>query len=71
MDQVDHVLGVLKMESGLSNQVDADAIEKKIAERKQARADKDFARSDAIRDELANLGIELIDTPDGTKWKLN
>lgn len=66
----DHVLAVLDMDSGLSVEVDAEFIEAKIAARKEARANKDFAASDAIRDELAGLGVELIDTPDGTKWKL-
>ena len=66
----DHVLAVLEMDSGLSVEVDDEFIEAKIADRKEARANKDFANSDAIRDELASLGVELIDTPDGTKWKM-
>ncbi len=40
-----------------------------LAERKQAREDKDFARSDEIRDELLEKGIAIEDTPDGTKWR--
>ncbi len=66
----DHVLGVLDMDSGLTVEVDADFIEAKINERVNARTNKDFATSDAIRDELAALGVDLIDTPDGTKWKM-
>ncbi|NQT63118.1 MAG: cysteine--tRNA ligase [Candidatus Marinimicrobia bacterium] len=66
----DHVLGVLDMESGLNVEIDADFIESKIAARKDARANKDFASSDAIRDELVALGVDLIDTPEGTKWKM-
>jgi len=58
------------MESGLNIEIDAEFIEAKIVARKEARANKDFARSDAIRDELVALGVELIDTPDGTKWKM-
>jgi cysteinyl-tRNA synthetase len=46
-----------------------EAIEALIAERQQARKDHDFARSDAIRDELAAKGIELLDSKDGTRWK--
>lgn len=68
--QFDHVLGVLDMESGLTVEIDAEFIEAKIAARNEARAKKDFASSDAIRDELVALGVELIDTPDGTNWKL-
>ncbi|NQV14092.1 cysteine--tRNA ligase [bacterium] len=70
MGKFDHVLAVLDMESGLDQIVDADFIESKIADRNTARSNKDFAASDAIRDELAAQGVELIDTADGTKWKL-
>ena len=48
--------------------LDAD-IEKLIAERQEARKAKDFARADAIRDELLGMGIELKDTREGVKWK--
>ena len=44
-------------------------IEEKIEERNQARANKDFARSDAIRDELLEKGIVLEDTREGVRWK--
>jgi cysteinyl-tRNA synthetase len=47
----------------------ADLVEARIQDRKQARAEKDFARADAIRDELAALGVELMDSPQGTTWK--
>ena len=38
-----------------------------IAEREEARAAKDFARSDRLRDELAALGVKVIDTPEGQR----
>lgn len=46
-----------------------DEIEAKIAARKDARANKDFATSDAIRDELQAAGIILEDSADGTTWR--
>ena len=40
-----------------------------VAKRTQAKKDKDFALADAIRDELKARGIEIIDTPQGAKWR--
>ena len=46
-------------------------IEDALARRKEARAAKDFATSDAIRDELAGAGVEVMDgDPLGWEWKL-
>ena len=44
-------------------------IEKLIEERQAARKAKDFARADAIRDELLEKGIILKDTREGVQWK--
>ncbi|MBP5981240.1 MAG: cysteine--tRNA ligase [Halomonas sp.] len=44
------------------------AIEEKIAQRQAAKAGKNFAQADAIRDELASLGIILKDSREGTTW---
>jgi cysteinyl-tRNA synthetase len=40
-----------------------------LAEREQARRSRNFARSDAIRNELAALGIVIEDSKDGARWK--
>jgi cysteinyl-tRNA synthetase len=47
-----------------------EAIEALIAERQAARRSKDFARADRIRDELAAKGVVLLDSPEGTTWKV-
>lgn len=44
-------------------------IEALIAERQQARKDRNFALADKIRDDLKTKGIELLDTPQGVRWK--
>jgi len=44
-------------------------VEERIAARAQARKSKDFKAADAIRAELAAKGVEIEDTPTGTKWK--
>ena len=43
-------------------------VEGLLAERQQARADKDFARADAARDRLQQAGIVVEDTPSGPQW---
>ncbi len=47
----------------------AEAIEGLLEERRMARANKDFARADEIRDTLAEAGIAIEDGPDGTTWR--
>jgi cysteinyl-tRNA synthetase len=45
-------------------------VEGLIEERNAARKDKNFARADQIRDELAEKGVQLLDGPQGTSWKV-
>ena len=45
-------------------------VEDMIAKRNEARKAKDFAKADAIRDELLSKGVEIKDTREGTVWKL-
>ncbi|MBA2919835.1 cysteine--tRNA ligase [Sphingomonas sp. MAH-20] len=52
--------------------IDKATVEARLAQRKEARAAKDFATSDRIRDELAAAGIEVMDgDPLGWDWKLD
>jgi cysteinyl-tRNA synthetase len=52
----------------LASEISATEIEQKIEERKKARLNKDWAKSDAIRDELLSQGVQIQDAPSGTKW---
>jgi cysteinyl-tRNA synthetase len=50
--------------------IDRGSVDARIAERTAARAGKDFKRADEIRDELKATGVELMDTPAGTTWRV-
>jgi cysteinyl-tRNA synthetase len=65
MDEVDAHLDVIGAdEPGL-----AEEVERLIAEREAARAARDFARADRLRDELRERGIALEDSKEGVRWK--
>jgi len=69
---MDRVLGILELaakRTGLSDERSAQ-IDALVAERAEAKAQKDFARADAIRDQLTAEGVVLEDTPAGTRWKV-
>jgi cysteinyl-tRNA synthetase len=50
--------------------VDADWVERLLAERAEARKRRDFVESDRIRDELAARGVVIEDGPQGARWKI-
>ena len=68
MRDFDRVFDVLDAPEAASGGDDAE-IDVLVAERDAARAAKDFARADAIRDELSARGIELLDGSEGTRWR--
>jgi len=70
-----NILGLLQQDPaawlgyGVQDGVDGAAIEALLQERKAAKAEKNFARADEIRKKLTAMGIEIEDTPAGTKWR--
>ncbi|MFZ1701071.1 MAG: cysteine--tRNA ligase [Pyrinomonadaceae bacterium] len=66
IEKFDSVLGIF---GAVDSEILDEEIESLIAERKQSRQNRDFARSDEIRDILAEKGIVLEDTKDGVRWK--
>ena len=62
--------GDLGERQGNAPSVNAARVEKLVDERAAARKARDFARADAIRDELAKAGIELEDSRQGTRWRV-
>jgi cysteinyl-tRNA synthetase len=71
LDDFDCVLGVVTLRRSEDAQppVPVDEIERLIDERRAARARRDFAAADGIRNALAERGILLEDNPGGTRWK--
>jgi cysteinyl-tRNA synthetase len=69
-DSVFGVLGLREREETANSPELDEWIEERIAARAAARAVRDFARADAIRDELLERGVALEDDPSGTRWKL-
>jgi cysteinyl-tRNA synthetase len=68
----DEILGIIGLdeEPGLAADLEEE-IKTLVAARNDARKNRDFAKADAIRDELASRGIVIEDTPLGTRWKRN
>ncbi|GEO67088.1 cysteine--tRNA ligase [Levilactobacillus spicheri] len=63
------LLGVFGVVLTEADSLDDDHIQSLIDERIQARQDRNFQRSDEIREQLKNQGIILEDTPQGTRWR--
>jgi len=54
----------------IDSNIDSDKIDALIVQRDQARLDKDWAKSDQIRDKLADMNITLEDSAQGTRWSV-
>ena len=60
------LMSVLGVEIGVENTDGLDEAQALARERDDARSAKDFARADAIRDQLTAMGFQVMDTPEGT-----
>ena len=75
LERTNTLLGIYKYDNGRVEEIPstedpiAQKVEQLLADRKAARNDRDYARADAIRDRLDDMGIEVMDTPEGPKWK--
>ncbi|HJA79288.1 MAG TPA: cysteine--tRNA ligase [Candidatus Desulfovibrio intestinavium] len=63
-------LTAMRDQKARRRQLDTAQVETLMEQRAEARRNKDFARSDALRDELAALGVLVRDTPQGQQWDL-
>lgn len=63
-----NVMGLLLKEDACDDEL-ANHVEALIAERKEAKKNKNYARADEIRDQLKAENIIIEDTPNGTKWR--
>ncbi len=72
LSSIDRVLGLLEVahRSRSLDEATTAWVERRIEERNAARAARDWAGADAIRDELAEHGVVLEDRADGTRWKV-
>lgn len=68
LEEFTKMLNVFGIEFQTAGLLDEE-IDQLIEERNQARKDKNFARSDEIRDQLKEQGIILEDTPQGVRWR--
>ena len=68
--QMDKILG-LGVDRMAPEETDTsdDEIDALVEERTTARANKDYARGDEIRDKLIEMGVEIMDSPQGTTWR--
>ena len=71
LDEIDFMCGLLGINletNSVAAKADTAEIEKLIEARNAAKADKDWAAADKIRDTLAEMGVVMKDTREGTKW---
>jgi cysteinyl-tRNA synthetase len=68
--EADSFLQDLRSQQLARRRIDLSTVETLLEKRKTARKNKDFSASDALRDELSILGIEVRDGPEGQVWDI-
>jgi cysteinyl-tRNA synthetase len=71
LDDAASFLARVRARGAKARNIDESWVRTKIEQRAAARGERDYAMADAVRDELAEKGIELLDTPSGTDWRLS
>ena len=67
--KMDEILG-LKLSDYIGKQIEVpDEVQKLVNQREEVRTNKDFTKSDELRDDIKKLGYEVLDTPNGPKLK--
>jgi cysteinyl-tRNA synthetase len=74
LNSINDLLGVVRSEYGMTAaKPEADGlasqVEALLAQRADARVRRDWPRADALRAELDALGVEVMDTPEGPRWR--
>lgn len=70
LDTLAQLAGILGVKFDQKGEL-SDDIQTLVDQRDEARANKDFATSDKLRDQLKEMGVILEDTPQGTRWHLD
>jgi cysteinyl-tRNA synthetase len=77
LDRINELLGIVRSEyeerpGATEEQASSEferQVEQLIEERAEARAGGNYERADQIRDQLEAMGVEVMDTPEGTEWR--
>jgi cysteinyl-tRNA synthetase len=65
LGRVNEVLAVMDFSQSEGDE----EVDRLVARREAARQEKDFAAADELRDRLARMGVQVIDTPEGPRWQ--
>jgi cysteinyl-tRNA synthetase len=69
LDLANGIFDVLPRDDAGGSSLSDSEIDRKVQEREQARRQRNFAQADAIRKELADVGVLIEDTKDGVRWR--